>query len=241
MTKSCFQQKPELHKAKTKWNCSAKTLHCKHQHKEWNLTQSVEAQAMFIKCFWNILWWVIEVVNYIKSTEHKSDSFQTPVWLPPHYNSTQASLSFPSIWLINSTLWTSVTCMTQFISCVSHENIKLLSVSIAYSLHTSSCLISFADTRCLWKPAATRLLNPYGAAPHWSSLPSPCAAPLVWWSTDNSTNGNYYIIPRLHMGRVVRHGSSINHKYISCSRKNCIENSKLIINIIIHYKKIYNK
>ncbi len=157
---------------------------------------------------------------------------------PPHYNSTQASLSFPSIWLINSTLWTSVTCMTQFISCVSHENIKLLSVSIAYSLHTSSCLISFADTRCLWKPAATRLLNPYGAAPRWSSLPSPCAAPLVWWSTDNSTNGNYYIIPRLHMGRVVRHGSSINHKYISCSRKNSTENSKLIINIIINYKKI---
>ncbi len=83
MTKSCFQQKTELHNAKAKWNCSAKTLHCKHQHKEWNLTQSVEAQAMFIKCFWNILWWVIEVENYIKSTEHKSDYFQTVVCPPP--------------------------------------------------------------------------------------------------------------------------------------------------------------
>lgn len=92
----------------------------RHQYREWNLTQSVEAQTMFIKCFWNILWWVIEVVNCIKSMEHKSDSFQAPVSPFPHYNSMQASLRLPSIWLINSTLWTRVTCMIHLL-CFLHQ------------------------------------------------------------------------------------------------------------------------
>lgn len=144
----------------------------RHQYREWNLTQSEEAQTMFIKCFWNILWWVIEVVNCIKSTEHKSDSFQAPISPFPHYNSMQASLRLPSIWLINSTLWTRVTCMIHLL-CFLHQISSQL-------LLPYTCLISFADTRCLWKPAATRLLNPNGVAPCWSSLPSPCAAPMVW-------------------------------------------------------------
>jgi len=87
----------------------------KHRYREWNLAQTVEAQAMFIKCFWNILWWVIDVVNCIKSTEHKSNSFQAPVWAFSHYNSLQASPRLPSIWLINSTLVTSVSHMIQLL------------------------------------------------------------------------------------------------------------------------------
>lgn len=71
-------------------------------------------------------------------------------------------------------------------SCVSYENNKLCLNCLWL---TSLCLIWFADTCCLWKPAATRLLNPYCAASRWSSIPSPCAAPKVWWSTDNNTNG----------------------------------------------------
>lgn len=110
----------------------------RHQYREWNLTQSVEAQTMFVKCFWNILWWVIEVVNYIKSTEHKSDSFQPryrlfPIVIPcKHLRSCHPFGLLILLCGPASPAW--------FISCVSyirHSSLLLL----AYT-----CLISFADS-----------------------------------------------------------------------------------------------